>query len=137
MSRRWVVLVAALLLLAAALWRVFADGVDPTFGTALPSAPAAQPSSAVAAPVADLHDGVAARTEVVAEAPPSIPDDATWIDVLVVDKASGAPVAGADVAWDDGTTWNSGVAALSMAGSRCRSTIGRTPCSSGSRARIA
>jgi hypothetical protein len=37
-------------------------------------------------------------------ASPPIPDDALWVDVLVVDKATQQPVPGADAVWDDGSS---------------------------------
>ena len=44
-------------------------------------------------------------TELDASKAPPIPDDAEWLEVLVVDRANGEPVADAEVLWCNQTQW--------------------------------
>lgn len=105
-------LALAVLGVAAALWFALLGG-----GAALPPAPAFEPAPTVASPAGrevSAAPGAAVGSAVDPEerlplhgsptASPPIPDDALWIDVLVVDKATQQPVPGAEAVWDDGSS---------------------------------
>lgn len=98
-------------LLAAACWIVFANGhaAPPTVpgeATPVPAAPAPAVPAAVDAAAADA--AATARTSAPELAPsdvPAVPADAKWVEVLVVDKPTGKPVADAEAWWSDETQW--------------------------------
>src|SRR5262245_43109433 len=104
---RTVLLVVALVLVGLGVWVVLrADAADAIAGEAIAAAASASRASGgpESAPEAE-RTKVAVGPEVAPSNAPQIPSDAKWLDVLVVDKTSGEPVAGAEVAWSDGTTF--------------------------------
>ncbi len=108
---RLVLVVCVVVLLALVGWLSFRadDSVSlaPNPAQAAATAPTAAPTSD--APVAATPPPVAAEPErssapeVAAADQPPIPADATWVDVLVLDKQTNQPVAGAEAVWCDET----------------------------------
>ena len=100
---------------AAIAWLAFARSEPVALGAAdraghgvpTPAPPIASTRTTTAsAPAVAAPAG--ARTVAAAEAvaaPLSIPADARWLTVTIVDGSTQQPVAGADVAWLDATTW--------------------------------
>jgi hypothetical protein len=108
MTNLRVAVVLFLAMLAAAAWLTLRDAAAP----ALPPADAAPmaasdpvaAASAATAPAADAPDAAAPERTTAAlpaDAPRPLPADAPWVEVLVVDGASDAPVADAEVHWID------------------------------------
>jgi hypothetical protein len=66
-----------------------------------PGVPALAAPLASEASAADPDRTESAEPDAAGAAPRTIPADAVWLDVLVVDKQTQQPVAGADAVWDD------------------------------------
>lgn len=96
---------------AATLWLVLRapdallapDGAagGPGAAIAAPDTASGHAPAASVDPVAPAETTRTAAGARVAGAPRPLPDDATWVDVVVVDGQTGAPVADAEVHWTD------------------------------------
>ncbi|HLQ37394.1 MAG TPA: hypothetical protein VK348_06320 [Planctomycetota bacterium] len=114
MTRRLLLLILVpVLLLSVVMWLALAGSE----AQPLPTAPAQEPELVTAEPGLAQRAVVEAsatmpradtllRVEAAAESgdAPPIPADATWIEILVKDKASAQPVVGAEVSWINSAT---------------------------------
>lgn len=112
-KRTPIVVMLALAVAALGLRIAFADVLSPAAAAPPDAAPAAPGVAAAdradlsrdpgAAPV-EAAASATVRDELSPAAAQPLPDDANWIDLLVVDE-TGAPIGGADVYWYDASAW--------------------------------